>query len=342
MKEKLLEYLVCPDCAESLVCLDADYADGEIKTARLQCCKCKSEYPVLRFIPRILPRFLSADKNATASAFGWEWNKFNRIEDVETYKAQFLDWVLPLTDKDFRDKVVLDAGCGMGRFPQAVASFCPKEVLAVDLSDAVEAAYRNTRHLPNVHVIQADIYHLPFRKSNQGQNRQGDIDVIYSIGVLHHLPDPEKGFHALVEHLNPTGLIAVWVYGYENNAWVIRWINPLRKWFTSKLPRVFLHVLSFLICVPLHVVLKLVYLPARTRQWKRHLPYAAYMMWLSQFGFIHTHHVIFDHLVAPTAFYIKRQDFEHWFSQAGLQDTTISWRNENSWRGCGRCRGGKA
>jgi SAM-dependent methyltransferase len=62
----------------------------------------------------------------------------------------------------------------------------------MDLSDAVETAYANLGKMPNVHVVQGDIYHPPFARPEGG----GPFDFIYSIGVLHHLPDPEAGFHS--------------------------------------------------------------------------------------------------------------------------------------------------
>ena len=45
--------------------------------------------------------------------FGYEWNKFNKI--VPKYELQFLKWVFPLKKEDFKDKKILDAGCGIGR-----------------------------------------------------------------------------------------------------------------------------------------------------------------------------------------------------------------------------------
>ena len=65
----------------------------------------------------------------------------------------------------------------------------------------------------------------------------------------------------------------------------------------------------------------------------RLLPYFSYLSWLAQFGFRHNHHVIFDHLAAPTAFYISREEFQSWFQQAALSEPRLSWRNQNSWRG---------
>ncbi|MEJ7711028.1 MAG: hypothetical protein WKF84_14480 [Pyrinomonadaceae bacterium] len=48
------------------------------------------------------------------------------------------------------------------------------------------------------------------------------------------------------------------------------------------------------------------------------------------------HTIVFDHLVAPTAYYITRAEFEEWWVAAQTTDTQISWHNSNSWRGFAR------
>ncbi len=60
--------------------------------------------------------------------------------------------------------------------------------MALDLGGAIEVAFARTRHLPNAHVVQADLVHPPVRRC---------FDVALSVGVLHHLPDPRAGFEAL-------------------------------------------------------------------------------------------------------------------------------------------------
>ena len=333
MKPDLLRLLVCPTC-ESSFDLRAEASDGdEVLRGKLSCRGCGANYLIVGGVPRILPPALVEEQARTAEAFGWQWTRFSRLHDVRLYTEQFLDWIAPLSSDDVRGKVILDGGCGMGRFPVVCSDLGAKEVVAVDISRAVEVAYQNTRHLPNVHVVQADINNLPLRKS------PGDFDFTFSIGVVHHMPDPQAGFCSLARHLKPGGTIAVWVYGYENNEWLVHYVNPIRLWITSRLPHPVLYVLSFAIAMPLHLVLKFFYAPvervrglAFARSW---LPYE-YLFWLSRFGFRHTHHVIFDHLVAPKADYLKRGEFAAWFDRAGLVDTTVTARNQNSWRGYAR------
>lgn len=336
MKPSVLEYLVCPDCQSDLECQGTAEANGEIETGSLYCSQCERRYPVLRGIPRFVTveRPLRGENVETAAAFGWEWQEFSKLHDLATYESQFLDWTHPIEAEFLEGKVVLDAGCGMGRFSLVSSTFGAKTVLAVDASDAVETAMDNARDYGNIHVIQADIHRLPLRRARDAQ-----IDFAFSIGVLHHLDDPQAGFDDLVRHLRRDGTIFAWVYGRESNGWLIHVVNPIRTMLTSRLPRRVLYALSWLITAGLHPVLKLIYRPAnapRTPGWLRaFLPYNDYLAWLSQFQFRHNHHVIFDHLVAPVAFYIHQEAFEAWFHKAGVEIIDISWRNRNSWRGHG-------
>lgn len=337
MKKRLLAYLVCPDCHGDLDCRATEEYEDDIETGLLKCQKCEGHYHIVRGIPRFVngARTLSGQNVETAAAFGWEWQEFDDLHDYATYQSQFLDWIAPIQPGFFRDKVILDAGCGMGRFSLVSSKFAARDVLAVDASDAVEAAKKNVEAYPNVHVIQGDIHHLPFR-----QLAEGEIDFIFSIGVLHHLDDPQSGFNDLVKHLHRGGSLFAWVYGRENNGWLVNLVNPVRTAVTSRLPRRALLGLSWLITAFLHPLVRFFYRPvnqsSRLGWLKRILPYNDYLAWLGQFGFRHNHHVVFDHLVAPVAFYVRGPEFRRWFDEADLELIDFSWRNKNSWRGHGR------
>jgi 2-polyprenyl-3-methyl-5-hydroxy-6-metoxy-1,4-benzoquinol methylase/uncharacterized protein YbaR (Trm112 family) len=340
MKRTVLEFLVCPDCGVALTCHAVLEKDDDIESGALDCAQCGLSYPIVRGIPRFvtLERPLSGQNVETADAFGWEWQEFTELHDLPTYEAQFLDWVTPIQPGYLQGKVVLDAGCGMGRFSLVAQHFGARAVLAVDASAAVEAAHQNTHWCHNIHVIQADIHHLPLRRAAAAQ-----MEFVFSIGVLHHLDDPQAGFRALVNHLHKKGSLFAWVYGRENNGWLINVINPVRITLTSRLPRRALYALSWLLTLGLHPIVRYVYRPASIisalRPLCRILPYRDYLAWLGQFGLRHNHHVVFDHLVAPVAFYLRREEFAGWFDDSGLEIVEISWRNRNSWRGHGRFAG---
>ena len=324
MKESLLQYLICPGCASPFE-LRAIARDGrEVLTGELRCRGCGDAYAVRGGVPRFLEAALSEEQRATAANFGAQWQTFDELQDY--HEAQFRDWIAPVTPEFVRGRVVLEGGCGKGRHTRAVAGWGARDVVGVDLSAAVEVAYRHTRDLENAHVIQADIYRLPLRPV---------FDYAFSVGVLHHLPDPRAGFQALVGRLRPGGAVSAWVYGRENNGWIVHLVNPLRRHFTSKLPLDALYYLSYLPSVALYLLAKGVYAPFIRAGLGRGLFYGAYIGYIARFPFREVHNIVFDHLTAPTAFYLTRDEFEGWFGEARAEGVKIAWHNRNSWRGFG-------
>ena len=324
MKQRLLQYLACPHCEGDLTLDVAAKSDEEIMEGALHCAGCTKGFAITRGIPRFATDVQEVEQR-TAEAFGYEWTRYSELAD--RYRKQFLDWLRPVDAEFFRGKAVLEGGCGKGRHTALAAEFGARDVVALDLSEAVEAAFANTRGLENVHIVQADLNHPPVKKQ---------FDYAFSIGVLHHLPDPERGFQALVSRLKPGGAISAWVYGREGNGWIVHGITPMREHVTSHLPHAFLDVLSAAFTVPVWLSTKLLYGPTRGKVLGRDLPYGQYMSYIAPFPFREQRSIVFDHLVAPVAFYLRRDEFKAWFDRAGLRDVRIEHHNGNSWRGFAR------
>ena len=70
----------------------------------------------------------------------------------------------------------------------------------------------------------------------------------------------------------------------------------------------------------------------------KHLFYNDYMNHLGTFGWREQHNIVFDHLVAPTAFYVRQDDFKSWWDEIGAEDVEIIWHNQNSWCGFGKVK----
>ncbi len=331
MKERLLPYLACPACGGELVLAATAVRDGtEIMEGALNCSSCARGFPIMRGVPRFARLDqVEADKAATAESFGFSWQHFTQAD--ERYAEQFLGWITPVKPEFFAGKVVLEGGCGKGRHTQLAAQWGAREVIAVDLSAAVEVAFAATCELENAHVIQADLYQLPLRRV---------FDYAFSVGVLHHLPDPRAGFVSLASKVKAGGHVSAWVYGAENNGWITRFVNPVREKVTARInPRALLH-LSKLPTAALYAATKLVYGPLNRRangaSLARRLFYNDYLNAISDFGWREQHTIVFDHLVAPTAFYISREEFAKWWGDINASDVVISWHNKNSWCGMGR------
>jgi SAM-dependent methyltransferase len=201
----------------------------------------------------------------------------------------------------------------------------------MDLSESVDAASANLRGLPNVRVVQGDLLRPPFRT---GSDADG-FDLVYAIGVLHHLPTPADGFRSLVRHVRPGGTIAVWVYGHENNGFVRNVVEPLRRISTRISPSL-LRGLAWPLGLAFHAAAKGVYRPLRSTRAVKTLPLGEYMSSVASFSFRQNYGIVFDQLAAPTAAYISRAEFESWFRDCGLEEVHITHRHSNSWRGVGR------
>lgn len=322
MKPSLLRLLECPECDSGYDLTIEERAGAEIIRGTLRC-RCGA-FPVVGGVPRLIEAARGDENWRTAERFGGEWNQFPALADE--YEAQFLSWIEPVTRDHFQGKTVLDVGCGKGRHVYWAKKFGAKEVVGIDLSHAVDAAFRNVGRMDGVHIIQADIYRLPLKPA---------FDYAYSIGVLHHTPDPARSFHCMVEEVRSGGSVSAWVYGREGNDWIVRLINPIRR-VTSILPLSITKALAFMLATILQAALKLIYAPACCRPaLKRLLPYSDYLCSIAGYAFRENYSIVFDHLLPGIAHYILKDEFEGWFRDNRLERVVITPRYGNSWRGFG-------
>jgi 2-polyprenyl-3-methyl-5-hydroxy-6-metoxy-1,4-benzoquinol methylase len=225
---EVLAILRCPTCLSTL---------AEEETG-LACRNCEQLFPRVNGIVRFVPAQSYAD------SFGYEWEKHARTQldrDGISESEKALRERTGLLPQEIAGKLVLDVGCGMGRFAE-VASRWGARVVGVDLSNAAEVAHQNLSSRPSVTFFQADVFSLPFATEA--------FDYIYSLGVLHHTPDCEKAFKILPGLLKPGGTIAIWLYsGY--NKWYR--FSDVYRTLTHRLPAPWLHTLCHA-AVPLYYV----------------------------------------------------------------------------------------
>lgn len=205
MKLSLLGILACPVCGGDLkfAALESyPRHDAEVEEATLACKLCAREYPVAEGVPRLRPPDeLGAAAAKTRAAFGWEWLRYpgSLPGDRETFLEETM-----LPPHELAGKLVLDAGCGMGRY-SAVALSLGAEVVAVDMSESLRRVAALAKTQPKLHPVEGDLLHPPFKK--------GVFDVAYSQGVLHHTADTRAAFQAVAALVKPRGLLSVWLYG---------------------------------------------------------------------------------------------------------------------------------
>jgi SAM-dependent methyltransferase len=182
-------------------------------------------YPVRDGIPRFV------DQLDYVESFGEQWKRYRRVQlDSETGKSLSRSRLLDGTGwspEELRDELVLEVGCGAGRFTEVLLE-CGANVVAVDASAAVDACRETCGDNPRLSLVQADLFALPFHRTS--------FDRVFCYGVLQHTPDPERAFRALVEQVRPGGLIAADIYRHRE--YIDRW-SAKRLWrpLTTRMPR---------------------------------------------------------------------------------------------------------
>ncbi len=355
MNSKLLEWMQCPWCGDAFTVdafegsIDTDVTEGLLRSG------CGRVFPIVRGIPRVLPEAFAlqpdftrrhaarlppqvphvpddaADADAirrTRESFGYQWTVFSEM--VIDFRQNFLEYISPLDQRFFPGKRGLDLGCGFGRHIYNAATF-GAEMVGVDISDAIESTRINTQGMANVHLVQADVYHLPFKP--------GVFDFAYSIGVLHHLPQPEKAFQCVVAMVRPGGAVFVWVY--SNSRRIVNFILESARAVTTRSPKPLQQFLSFVgasidwagFIVPYRIASRLPVVGAVVRRFG--LPR---LKVYGEYPFQVVYADWFDRLAAPIRFYYDGDAMHGWLERASLGRTTVSPTGLFGWRAYGERR----
>ncbi len=191
----------------------------------------------------------------------------------------------------------------------------------MDLSKAVDYAAAKNEPNERVHIVQADISHPAFR--------DGVFDLIYSTGVLHHLPDPAGGFQKLSKKVAPGGKIAAWVYGLQG-------MNPSCRLshltflggLGPRLPRSVSLSVSWGLATVAEVASRLTgrgRLPG-VRRWVpeqlRDFALLPFRLKAKEF---------YNRIAAPVTYFLDREKLRGWILSAGLTEVDISPTKGRGW-----------
>lgn len=337
--------LRCPDCASPLQ-LDVLLESGDdVREGALRCA-CGRTFPVIAGVPRLLPAAVEATLAAdhedffarhpellpsvaplrrsvssrTLRAFGDEWERFPGLHPVH---EKIFRWYFEGPEEvRWKDLRVLDAGCGMGRWLH-FARRRGASVVGMDVSPAIDvAAAREGRG----DFVQADLRRPPLTA--------GTFDLVYCLGVLHHLEDPVAGLRVLAELVRPQGQVRFYVYRtIEDEHWtkraLLQGVTLLRR-LTTRLPYPIVSVAAGIIATLATVLTLLPRRLLRRYPWgdriTRGLPLVQYvdvpfrMLVAEQF----------DRLVAPLEGRFRREDVEKWVHDAKLDLVAVlpdlGWR----------------
>ena len=249
MREEDLKYFRCPRCKKGAIALVSNERSEEegLIEAKLKCHECNSPYSIKEGVGRFLPN----DNGNYTDSFGLQWN-LNRTTQLDSYTGfdvskkrifQTTGW-----PSNMEGVNILEAGSGAGRFTEILLK-TGANVFSFDLSQAVNANYKNNGKSSNLHLFQADIMNIPLEKRA--------FDKVMCLGVLQHTPDPYKAFKSLVGYVRKGGELVIDVYPKRFSS-MLSWKYLLRP-ITTRLDKKDLYKITKIVVsllLPLAVILR--------------------------------------------------------------------------------------
>ena len=188
--------------------------------------------------------------------------------------------------------------------------------VAFDIDErSLAAARKNLNAYPTINVRNQSIYDIP---------EENHFDIAFSIGVIHHLAEPEAALRQLTRAVKPGGYVLIWVYGRENMSWLTRYFDPIRRWLLSRLPLRLVYHLSLYPTVALWLALRV------------GMSHLEYYRLLRRFSFAHLRAVVFDQMIPRIAHYWPKEFVESLCRNAGLENIRLVHVNDMSWSACGQ------
>lgn len=262
-------------------------------------------------------RTQDALERRTIADFGEQWTSYGDNSGYYGSAALFGDAFGRFLSTDMlKGKIVAEIGAGTGRFINIFLDAGAAQVVAVEPSDAASVLAQNipSEAKARVEIVQARGEAIP------GNDR---FDYVFSIGVLHHIPDPDPVCRAAYRALRPGGTMAVWLYGREGNGVYLTVVEPLR-WLTKRVPHTALAGLVWVIGWGLDAYIAAArVLPLPLRQYALGV--------LAKLSRDKRRLVIYDQLNPTYAKYYTKSEAEGLLTRAGFQDVRSHHRHGYSW-----------
>ena len=270
----------------------------------------KSQKDALRF---------SRLQQMTQRSFDYQWTHF--ADMVPANEDHFLNYIYPVRPEFFRGKLGLDAACGFGRHLYYAAGYGARHMVGMDFSNAIFTARETNRARANISLVKGDIYRMPFKR--------GVFDFIYSLGALHHLPEPQEGFRSLMDFIKPGGAVAIWVYSKERR--FVNFLTERVRSLTRRIPLPTLMKISFLFTCIDYFVFILPYSLLRRFSLVEKIAFSRVKLY-ARFPFFVCYADWFDRFSAPVRHYFNRGELEDWARRVGLKNVLITPTGKYGWR----------
>ena len=320
---------------------EEQYLLNEVMEGSLNCSHCSILYPIVDGIPRFIPnafqlfpefvkkyvkqldqngkgsqrlKDFSKTHGATQERFGFEWMNYPGAMDED---FDIFQYETQIDKGQWSGKLVLDGGCGMGRYSRVAHTFGAL-VIAMDLSGALVRLWDVAKNSERMHLVQGNIMNPPLAPET--------FDIVYSVGVIHHTPSARESFKQLSNLVKKGGVLSVWVYGapgslknFRTNPlradraglkpWIIlvwfivvvrEWLSDLLRLFTIQMP----HPLLYALCYPLAALGKIPLI--------KYLTFSVHPLWRVRLQ------ENFDWLTPPYQSHHTKEELISWYEAEGF------------------------
>ncbi len=201
--DSVLQFLACPETGDTL-----EQENNNLIS------KNGTKYPITDNIPRLLIPTKSKEEEKvrekmqkfyeTVTLPGYDGIDSPSVLMDKAKKSGFGRWldeaISPMAS-------VMEVGCGTGQMTNFLGLVSSRKVMGIDQSIPslkLGQAFKEKFDLKNVSFIQGNIFTLPAKNNS--------VDILICSGVLHHTPDPYKGFTELLKKVKPGGYIVIGLY----------------------------------------------------------------------------------------------------------------------------------
>lgn len=265
-----------------------------------------------------MPDFVK-QREKTIADFGEQWTTYRSNDGFYASQEMFADMLGPYEKSiDIKNAKAIDIGSGTGRIVMMLLEAGAAHVTAVEPSAAFDVLRTNLQESG----ITPERYTLLNCRGDEVPE-ECQADLAFSIGVLHHIPDPHPVVRAVYNALRPGGKFVIWLYGKEGNGLYLTFIEPLRK-ITKHMPHWALVGLVWMLYIPLCVYTLLCHvLP---------LPLKNYLLnVLFRMSPEKRRLVIYDQLNPEYAKYYTRRGAEDLLQSNGFKKVAVHNRRGYSW-----------